>query len=749
MAVAVASALEEDRHLIVEAGTGTGKTLAYLVPLMLAGKRAVVSTGTKNLQEQLVRKDVPFLSGVLNRDIDVAVMKGRNNFLCLQKLRDMEGKPTLAGLDDLTEFGLVRKWARTTAIGDRSELRELPEGSKLWPRLDARRETCSGRSCELFEDCFISKMHWRAREADIIIVNHHLFFADLALRRDDFGSIIPDYQVVVFDEAHEIESVAGQFFGVRLSNLQVDEVARDVQAAASGGGFGSEGLTRSLNGLRATSRTFFDLFKDLKSRKTFSDRTQFRNREAGKYRALLSSIQGLESRLHGIKDRSEDTAPFIERVRDLRLVLQVLLADVTEAVEREAHAHPVLGLLVEDQRESFVYWLEKRGRGVYIQATPIEVNSILQQSLFGEGASVVLASATLAVNETFDFVRGRLGLASSDELLVAGEFDYRNQTILYLPRDMPEPRSDEFGRRATERIRQLLAISEGRAFVLCTSIWQMRRLHEKVSESVDYPCLVQGQGANAAVLEQFRSTPNCVLFATYSFWQGVDVPGEQLSCVIVDKLPFAVPTDPVVKARCDQIERSGESPFFRFQIPSAALTLKQGFGRLIRRSTDRGVLALLDSRVATKPYGRIFLRSLPDYAVTHRLEDVKAFFDGGRSGRGYAGTASSSATASSAKSRPSSVRRRKGCSGETHPRAASAAMRGSSASHSRRSRRMPSDVRSPVRTRSSRMRRGPSSSNVSRGEVPDAIRLTYSGALATFAQRRAPSNECASLPNPR
>ena len=628
MAVEVETALAERRHLVVEAGTGTGKTLAYLVPLVVAGKRAVISTGTKNLQEQLVRKDVPFLESVLGHKLRVAVMKGRANFLCRQKLVDMQGKPALQGLSEVTELSLIGKWAEGTETGDRSELPELPEDSKLWPRLDARREACSGRRCALFDDCFITKMHQRAREADLIVVNHHLFFADLALRRDDFGSIIPNYQGVVFDEAHEIERVVGQFFGVRLSNHQFEELARDTQAAAKKVGFGSPQLTKSLNGLRACSKAFFDLFDGAPPRETFSERAAFRKREAATYQALLKSIEGLESHLHLVKNFPDDTGPLKSRAQMVKLVLRILLADVDHAVAKEGYEFPVLTLLLEDDRGDFVYWLEKRGKGVYLQATPIQVASILHETLFDGGASIVLASATLAVDGEFEYIRGRLGLSVSNELLVPGHFDYRRQALLYLPRDMPEPWSEEFSRRAAEEILQLLRISRGRAFVLCTSYQQMRRLHKQVSFAIEYPCLIQGQAPNAVVLDEFRNTKNCVLFATYSFWQGVDVPGEQLSCVIVDKLPFAVPSDPVVKARIERIRRHGGNPFREYQVPSAALALKQGFGRLIRRRTDRGVLALLDGRIVGKAYGRIFLNSLPDYGRTRSLHDVEEFLGG-------------------------------------------------------------------------------------------------------------------------
>ena len=635
MATGVADAIRERRNLIVEAGTGTGKTLAYLVPLVLTGQRAVVSTGTKNLQEQLIQKDVPFLEEVLDHELRVAVMKGRNNFLCLQKLADQGAKPTLKGLEEVSEFSLIRSWAERTETGDRAELPELRDDSKLWPRLDARREACTGRRCELFERCFVTKMHQRARQADLIVVNHHLFFADLSLRRDDFGSIIPNYQGVVFDEAHEIEGVVGQFFGVRLSSFQFGELASDIRKAAKAGGFGSSRLNRRLKGLRDHAKEFFALFDEFESRQRFADRATFRKKHSDEYYALLKAIEGLHSHLTQVRGRSEETDPLKGRAQLLGLTLRTLLADVDRNVEEQAYEYPVLGLLVEDKRGDFVYWVEKRRRGVFLQATPIEVNSILNEALFDNQGSVILASATLAVDGRFDFIRGRLGLGSANELVVPGHFDYRRQALLYIPRYMPDPRAPDFIRRAVQEIQQLLRFSRGRAFVLCTSYQQMRRLHKEVSFAIEYRCLIQGQGPNAVVLDEFRKTPNCVLFATYSFWQGVDVPGEQLSCVIVDKLPFAVPSDPVVEARINRIRRQGGNPFWEFQIPAAALTLKQGFGRLIRRATDRGVLALLDNRIATKGYGKIFLNSLPNYARTSSLQDVAAFLgakeDGGSS----------------------------------------------------------------------------------------------------------------------
>ena len=626
MASGVATAVETRRHLIVEAGTGTGKTLAYLVPLVLTGIRAVISTGTKNLQEQLLRKDVPLLESLLGHKLRVALMKGRANFLCLQKWDERVRKPMLEGTAELTDFGLIHDWTSGTETGDRAELPTLPANSKLWPQIDARREACSGKQCEFFDRCYVTRMHQRAREADLIVVNHHLFFADLALSKDDFGAIIPHHQAVVFDEAHEIESVIGQFFGVSLGNAQLDELARDAQSIASKAKFGSKQLDRLLKGLRTAGKNFFDLFSDMESRTTLRERNEFRRRHGKQYGSLASALEGLHSHISLVAGHSEEADPLSNRTQSLLVTLRALMDDVDSDLADAAAGHPALSLMIDDRRDNFVYWVEKRGKAVHLRATPIDVAPILGETLFQREGSALLTSATLAVDGTFDYVRGRLGMRNSDELIVAGHFDYRRQCLLYVPDNMPDPRADTYSERAAEEISRLLDLSLGRAFVLFTSHRQMTDIHKRVSSFLPYPCLMQGQGSNAALLERFRATRNCVLFATMSFWQGVDVPGEQLSCVIVDKLPFAVPSDPVVGARIEQIRAEGGNPFQQYQIPSAVLTLKQGFGRLIRTASDRGVLAILDSRVVTKNYGRVFLKSLPEYPRTSSLDDVADFF---------------------------------------------------------------------------------------------------------------------------
>jgi ATP-dependent DNA helicase DinG len=606
MAEAVASALEEKKHLLVDAGTGTGKTLAYLVPAILSGKRIVISTGTKNLQEQLFYKDVPFLAAHLDRPPRVCYMKGRSNYLCRQKLYDAEREPVLSGLEEVADYKIIREWEKTTGTGDRAEIATLPENGAAWAKLDARRELCSGQKCPQFERCFLTLMRQRAIASDIIIVNHHLFFADLAVKEEDFGGIIPEYTAVIFDEAHEVEDVAGQYFGLSISNYQFHDLRRDIAALARQKQFGSQELERVMDSLEEHAERFFTLFPDTDGRAGFRGQAEFLERHEETYRMVRGALELAGTHLQLIKDSPEEVVPLFRRAAELR---------------------DALGAWMENVDRSFVYWIERRGRGCFLQATPIDVAPILAERLFDRVDAVVLTSATLAVAGTFDYARSRLGVPHPRALVVPGHFDYPSQALLYVPRHMPDPRNGAFTEAAAHEVLKLLRLSRGRAFVLFTSYQQMRLVHEFVSPVVEYPTLLQGTAPRSALLDQFRSTPNAVLFATASFWQGVDVPGEQLSCVIIDKLPFAVPSDPVVEARIRSIREEGGNPFYEYQIPQAALALKQGFGRLIRSRSDRGVLALLDNRISTQRYGQVFFDSLPDYAFTTEIDEVEKFFN--------------------------------------------------------------------------------------------------------------------------
>jgi ATP-dependent DNA helicase DinG len=608
MAEAVNDAFENHHHVVVEAGTGTGKTLAYLLPAICSGRRVVISTATKSLQEQLYQKDVPFLQKHFAPELKVAVMKGRNNFLCLTKMHALADQPVLKGMEEVDAFRQIRDWARVTETGDRAELTFLPDDSDLWSRIDARRETCTGRKCPQFEQCFLTAMQSRAREADLIIVNHHLFFADLALKQDDFGSILPEYSAVVFDEAHEMEDVASDYFGQQISNFRFEELARDADNAMRLGHFGTPSLLRRTQRIREKSRAFFDTFPPRDGRFPFtrSEREAFleQNREA--YDSLMNALKGMETEFAALTQKPEELLRIARRSFEIR---------------------QELAFLFESNEKNFVYWFERRNKGVYLAATPIDVSQILRERLFEAFDTVILTSATLTVGGRFEFIRQRLGLDHAKESALPPEFNYQEQALLYLPQRMPDVRDAGFAAKAADEIVQLLELSQGRAFCLFTSYAQMNDLFERVEGRLDFPLQLQGTAPRSVLLERFKTTPNAVLFATASFWQGVDVPGEQLSCVIVDRLPFAVPSDPIVAARVRALQEEGRNPFAEFQVPEAVLALKQGFGRLIRAKTDRGVLALLDTRLRRMPYGRIFLESLPRYRRTSDVAEVGRFLN--------------------------------------------------------------------------------------------------------------------------
>ena len=618
MAQAVEQALEERRHLIVEAGTGTGKTLAYLMPVIRSGKRVIISTGTKNLQEQLFHKDVPFLEQALfpdgNRKLSVCYMKGRNNYLCRKKLYDLTGQPVLNGLDEIEQYRAIAAWEENTASGDRSELASLPEASALWHKLDARADTCLGQKCSAWDKCFVTEMHRRAIESDIIIVNHHLFFADLAIKQQADGApdagILPEAGAVIFDEAHELEDVAGNYFGISVSAARLEELCRDVEASLQRNRMYTSGLSGAIKSLRDRSAFFFSLLPEGEGRFAFENRREFLEENGEEFLGLQRALTHIGAELENLPSKPEEVYAFSRRAQELQVQL---------------------GFAMESEDRNTVFWIERRRTGreklnVSLQATPIDVGPVLREYLWSKLDTVVLTSATLAVGGGFDYIRQRLGIEHAKDLVLPSHFDYPNQAILYVPPDLPDPRTPQFSVKAADRIRKLLEITRGRAFVLFTSYAQMRDTYQRLLGEVEFPVLLQGDAPKSALLEEFRLTPNCVLFATSSFWQGVDVQGEQLSCVIIDRLPFAVPSDPVVAARVKAVDAEGGNAFFQYQVPAAVITLKQGFGRLIRSLHDRGLLALLDNRILKKQYGRVFVESLPNYRRTTEIAQVEKFF---------------------------------------------------------------------------------------------------------------------------
>ena len=662
MADAIAAVLERGGTLLAEAGTGTGKTLAYLIPSILSRKRLLVSTGTKNLQEQIFFKDLPALREALDVPFTATVMKGRSNYLCLHRLemyRDgVEGNASAAGRliesGDRVLLPMLNVWARVTETGDRAELRDLPEDLALWKDIAADVDACLGTECPRYGDCFVTKMRQRAAESDVVIVNHHLLCADASVRRSEFGAVIPSCPTLVVDEAHQLEDVATQYFGVAISTYRVEDFVRDCErmlatgqpGANMGAGSRREEFQRAITRVSDRSRIFFS---GLALARTFEPgpqgRTDSSPDQASESRArynsesmvehfedgmmLAGALEGLEASLalsRPPRAASDDAPGAAAAPGD---------ADDLLALQRRAgELRDELRFVLRASDPDFVYYVEMRGRGVFLRAAPIDVSEIIKDALFDRQHTAILTSATLAVAGSFDYIRGRLGIRDASEIRVASEFDYASQAILYLPKRMPPPRSPSFSEAVAREVVELLTRTEGRAFVLFTSYAVLRTVQRIVEMALTYPIFVQGTAPRSTLIEQFRSTPHAVLLATSSFWQGVDVVGEALSCVIIDKLPFASPSDPITAARIEAVAARGGDPFTEYQVPLAILALQQGLGRLIRHRTDRGVLAVLDPRLRTMGYGRRFLDSLPPAPVTLDLSEIERFLSAGTSPSG-------------------------------------------------------------------------------------------------------------------
>ncbi len=613
MSAAVAATFEEGGVLLAEGGTGTGKTLAYLVPAILSGRRVLISTGTKNLQEQIYFKDLPILRAALDASFTATYMKGRANYLCLHRFETAKGDLAARPPQERPYIEAISDWARSTETGDRAELDDFPDDLPMWNDIAATSENCVGSECPDYAECFVTRMRQRAAESDLVIVNHHLLCADAAVRQSSFGEVIPECHYAVIDEAHQLEDVATQYFGIAVSNYRLEEIVRDAERALSTGGGTSlqirKELAHTLERLQHHAFTFFRALTLLAGTGDRIDRMRVDAQrlapvsEAGL--AVTGALESIEASIALWKEASEDVLAVGRRAGELREQLRFLLrADDLD----------------------FVYFLEVRGRGVFLRAAPIDVSAIVEELLLDRMHATVLTSATLTVERSFSYIRERLGVRQATELRVETEFDYSDQAVLYLPPRMPDPRNPGFSASVASEVLAILQRSRGRAFVLFTSYANLRAVHAALDGAVDFPLLVQGSAPRSALLQDFRDTPHSVLLATSSFWQGVDVVGEALSCVIIDKLPFASPADPITSARIEAIAERGDEPFHDYQVPLATLTLLQGLGRLIRHRQDRGVLAILDPRLRTKGYGARFLASLPPAPITHDLADVERFF---------------------------------------------------------------------------------------------------------------------------
>ena len=598
MARGVQEVLEHDGVLLIEAGTGTGKTWAYLIPAALSGRRVLVSTGTRALQDQIMEKDIPALERSLGIEIDAACVKGLANYLCLRRFNELQRSADAAQPRFARALPLLRDWSQTTDTGDRADLAEIAEEDPVWARVVSGSDTRIGARCDHYDECFVTRVRKRAEAAQIVVVNHHLFFADLALRETGFASVLPDYDAVIFDEAHQLEDTATLFFGSRVSTAMIDRLVRDARGALRGEERGKRQETRLLEAILQQTSSFFGALPSAPN--------------GG--RAPLPSESIPEGELFALDNALMELSSLCRNAKPLR-------EPVLQIARRADQIRDALGSL---EAPGQVSWALGGGRSPSVGSSPIDVGPILRERLHERIPCIVFTSATLTTGGDFKFVKRRLGMdAEVSENIVESPFRYQDQAALYAPTHLPDPRASDFPDEAAKEILELIRMSGGGAFVLCTSLRMMRLLAKRVGDELEYEWFVQGDAPKQTLLDRFRDQGNAVLFATASFWEGVDVPGSALRLVIIDKLPFEVPSDPVVAARCERLDEAGESSFMRYLVPAAALSLKQGFGRLIRTKQDRGVVAILDSRIRRKGYGKVFLRSLPNARVCDTLDEVR------------------------------------------------------------------------------------------------------------------------------
>ena len=606
MARAVAEAIDDRHALIAEAGTGTGKTFAYLVPAMISGKRVIISTGTKALQDQLFHRDLPRVRSVLGAPLSAALLKGRANYLCLHRLEQARNEGHFSNREQVSQLQSIHAWSKATKSGDRAELAELPEDSPLWPRVTSTTENCLGSDCPFFNDCFVVKARRAAQEADIVVVNHHLLFADLAIRQEGFGEILPGAHAFILDEAHQVPELAGQFFSITLTARQLTELATDTLAecaSASGALATLQPLIEAIAPAVRRLRLALDRFP-AKAAFVVIERDADVERGLEEVRVALD---GLASALDVHAERSRGLAAVHERA----MAMSARLTHLCDSSARDS-----------------VHWYELSAHGFALHATPLDLSQPLRELREQSHAAWIFTSATLSIAGRFDHFARQLGLHDPRSVCLDSPFDYARQALAYLPKGLPEPGARDYTEKMIEAVLPVLEASAGRAFLLFTSHRALRHAAELLEGRVPYPLFVQGSAPRHQLLSGFRESGNGVLLGAASFWEGVDVAGEALSVVVIDKLPFAAPDDPVLVARLEVLRESGLNPFVEWQIPNAVIALKQGAGRLIRDINDRGVLVLCDPRLTSKGYGRIFLASLPPMPRSADVEDVRAFFRG-------------------------------------------------------------------------------------------------------------------------
>lgn len=604
MGEAVAKAIEDHSTVVIEAGTGVGKTFAYLVPAVASGGRVIVSTGTKTLQDQLFIKDLPVVKKCLNTSTKTALLKGRANYLCTYRLSRAQSDGRFDDRRTLSHLQRIDDWSAITVSGDINELNNVPHDAEVWQHVTSTADNCLGADCEDYDACYVVKARREAQEADVVVVNHHLFFADLALKEEGFGELLPSANTVILDEAHQLPEIASTFFSETLSSRQLLELAKDILAE-------SLAHASDMPELRDLIRALEKCVAELR---------------------LAMDKPGLREPWYKISSK-----PAIQNeMTNLGEILDQLAIQLTVAAERSKGLESCLERVdlqqqhlcnIQDPRANTVQWYETYTRSFSLVSTPLDISDNFKKHIDGLRCAWVLTSATLAVGQSFDHFTHRIGVTNSNELLLDSPFDYWNNALLYAPPNIPEPQNIDFVPALVDASVPVLNASEGRSFMLFTSYRALNEAAALLKDMIDYPILVQGDSSQAEMIKQFRQLGNAVLLGTSSFWEGVDVRGEALSCVIIDKLPFASPGDPVLEARIKSIRESGGNAFGEYQLPQAVIALKQGVGRLIRDQADKGVLVICDPRLRTKSYGSTFLNSLPRVPKTSKIEVVERFFE--------------------------------------------------------------------------------------------------------------------------
>jgi len=604
MATAIADAIDKQQHLIAEAGTGTGKTFAYLVPAILSGKKAIISTGTKNLQDQLFNKDLPIIRKALKVPFIAALLKGRSNYLCTYRLQNAVTSTLGFSKEDAVALAKIKLWAKRTQSGDSSEMAEVNEGDPIWYHATSTLDNCLGQDCPDYSECFLVKARKKAQEADILVVNHHLLCADWSLRDSGFGELLPNAEVVVIDEAHQLADTASNFLGVTVGAKQLNDLAQDALME----------YFKDATDIPALRTACEDLEHEIKDlRLAFGIELK-----RGEWQDIVSNPK-LSGGLQSVKEQMQ------------RLADQLKLASVkTKALEscskRAEEMLQKLNLILDDRSGKWIRWYETHRKTFTLSLTPLDIASEFHGFMQQHQAAWIFTSATLSIANKFNYFANNLGLNNTLSKSWGSPFDYPNQSLFYHPKGLPQPNDPNFIPLIVDFALPVLQASQGRAFFLFTSHRALNEAAELLAKKIKYPLLIQGSRPKALLLEQFKEAGNAVLLGTSSFWEGVDVRGEALSCVIIDKLPFASPGDPVLKARLEAMTQQGNNPFFEYQLPTAVIALRQGIGRLIRDVTDRGVLMVCDPRLLKKSYGQLFLDSVPPMKRTRDIVDVQEFF---------------------------------------------------------------------------------------------------------------------------